>query len=116
MSYGVDIGSSALIYVPSFKKLGSDIQDLIGGAQVSHADTNIKVRIFIFRSKESRLKTWNRTHFSVGNVQDSFSGGSKFSSFIPANADRITLLPRLGQDRLLPNPSQMISLPTVQLS
>jgi hypothetical protein len=31
MKYAVEIGSSAMIYIPSFIKIGSGIQKLIGG-------------------------------------------------------------------------------------
>jgi hypothetical protein len=31
MKYAVDMGSGAMIYIPSFIKIGSDIQKLIGG-------------------------------------------------------------------------------------
>jgi hypothetical protein len=31
MKYAVEMGSGAMIYIPSFIKIGSDIQKLIGG-------------------------------------------------------------------------------------
>jgi hypothetical protein len=40
MKYAVEMGSEAIIYVPSFLKIGSGIQKLIGGM---HRDTDSMV-------------------------------------------------------------------------
>jgi hypothetical protein len=58
MSYSVEIGLSAFIYLPSFIQLCSDIQGLIGGGLGFHMQTH---KHLFFRSKKIRLKTWNRT-------------------------------------------------------
>jgi hypothetical protein len=42
MKYGVEMGSGAMIYVPSFIKIGSDIQELMGG----YANTGAAWRSF----------------------------------------------------------------------
>jgi hypothetical protein len=39
MKYVVEMGSSAMIYIPSFMKIGSGIQELIGGVQ-RHTETH----------------------------------------------------------------------------
>jgi hypothetical protein len=36
MKYAVEIGSGAMIYIPSFMKIGSDIQKLIGADAQTH--------------------------------------------------------------------------------
>jgi hypothetical protein len=35
------MGSGAVIYVPSFIKIGSDVQKLIGGDTQTHTDSNV---------------------------------------------------------------------------
>jgi hypothetical protein len=35
MRYGVEMGSGAMIYIPSFIKIGSGIQKLIGDTQTA---------------------------------------------------------------------------------
>jgi hypothetical protein len=37
MRYAVEIGSDAVIYIPSFIKIGSGIQKLIGGTQTHNS-------------------------------------------------------------------------------
>jgi hypothetical protein len=54
MKYAVEMGLGAMIYIPSITKIGSAIQQLVGGmhrhiAWRSHKPT------FIFQNKESRL-------------------------------------------------------------
>jgi hypothetical protein len=39
MKYGIDVGSGAMIYIPSFIKIGSGIQKLIGGRGFTDTDT-----------------------------------------------------------------------------
>jgi hypothetical protein len=39
MKYAVDMGPGAMIYVPSFIKIGSAIQKLIGGDSQTHKTT-----------------------------------------------------------------------------
>jgi hypothetical protein len=54
MKYAVDMGSGAMISIPSFIKLGSGIEKLIGG----HTQTawRLHTSIFIFfKNKEIRL-------------------------------------------------------------
>jgi hypothetical protein len=41
MKYAVEIGSSVMIYIPSFMKIGPDIQKLVVGGQ--HIQTHSKV-------------------------------------------------------------------------
>jgi hypothetical protein len=57
MKYTVEMGSGAMIYVPSFIKVGSAIQKLIAGD--THTDTQkgdqISLLLF-FQNKESWLK------------------------------------------------------------
>jgi hypothetical protein len=36
MKYAVEMGSGAMIYIPSFIKIGSGIQNLIGGDSQTH--------------------------------------------------------------------------------
>jgi hypothetical protein len=40
MNYGVEMGSGAMIYIPSFIKIGSGIQKLIGGIP-RHTDSMV---------------------------------------------------------------------------
>jgi hypothetical protein len=37
----VEMGSGAVIYVPSFIKIGSGVQKLIGGYADTHTDSNV---------------------------------------------------------------------------
>jgi hypothetical protein len=59
----VEMGSGAMIYVPSFIKIGSGIQKLIGGGYTyRHADTHMQegelIRLHSFSENEhSRLET-----------------------------------------------------------
>jgi hypothetical protein len=54
MKYAVEMGSGAMIYIPSLIKIGSAIQKLIGGIHRQHSD-RINLLLF-FVNKESRLK------------------------------------------------------------
>jgi hypothetical protein len=58
------MGSGTMIYVPSFIKIGSGVQKLIGGIH-RHTQTNIHTHrqkrelislLYFFQNKESRLK------------------------------------------------------------
>jgi hypothetical protein len=54
----VEMGSGAIIYIPSFIKIDSGIQKLIGDDSHTHtqaADNLISLLLF-FENKESRLK------------------------------------------------------------
>jgi hypothetical protein len=52
MKYAVEMGSGGMIYVPSFIKIGSGIQKLMGGVYRQHADC-INLLPF-FQKKEGR--------------------------------------------------------------
>jgi hypothetical protein len=68
------MGSGAMIYVPSFIKTGSGIQNLIGGI---HRHTHRQQRDLIsvpyfFQNKQSRLKvTEQMTSFHILSLADS---------------------------------------------
>jgi hypothetical protein len=54
MKYAVEMGSGAMIYIPSFIKIGSGTQQLIGGIHRQHGDI---ISLFLFfQNKESSLK------------------------------------------------------------
>jgi hypothetical protein len=53
------MGSNAMIYIPSFIKIGSGIQKVIEETHRQHGDL-ISLLLF-FLNKESRLKTVNKT-------------------------------------------------------
>jgi hypothetical protein len=55
MKYAVEMVSDAMIHIPNFIKIGSDIQKLIGGIHRQHGD-RISLLSFV-QSKENRLKT-----------------------------------------------------------
>jgi hypothetical protein len=48
MKYTVEMGSSAMIYIPSFIKTGSAIQKLRGGIHKQHGDS---ISLILFFSK-----------------------------------------------------------------
>jgi hypothetical protein len=50
------MGSGAVTYVPSFIKIDSDIQKLIGGMHSQTDSIMISWAQFIFQNQESRLK------------------------------------------------------------
>jgi hypothetical protein len=54
MKYAVKMGSGAMIHIPSFIKIGSGIQKLIGGIHRQQRDL-ISLLLF-FQNKESRVK------------------------------------------------------------
>jgi hypothetical protein len=54
MSYAVEMGSGAMIYLPNFIKTGSDIKKLIGGRTYrQHSD---RIILLFFQNTESTLK------------------------------------------------------------
>jgi hypothetical protein len=67
MKCAVEMGSSALIYIPSFTKIGSAIQKLKGGGRYTCRHTYSHTQTarwshkptFIFSNKESRLSKLN---------------------------------------------------------
>jgi hypothetical protein len=54
MKYAAEMGSGAMICIPSLIKIRSDIRKLIGGIHRQHGDL-ISILLF-FQSKESRLQ------------------------------------------------------------
>jgi hypothetical protein len=54
MKYTVEIVLDANIHIPSFIKIGCDIQKLIGGIHRQHG--NLISLLLYFQNKESRLK------------------------------------------------------------
>jgi hypothetical protein len=62
----VDMDSGAMIYIPRFIKIGSDVQKLMGGIR-KHTDNMVIdcIRLFLFfRNRESRLKN-GQTSFGL---------------------------------------------------
>jgi hypothetical protein len=58
MRYAVEMGSDAMIYIPSFIKIGSGIQKFIGreGDSQTHRQQGYLISLFLFfQNKESRL-------------------------------------------------------------
>jgi hypothetical protein len=68
MKYAVEIGSGAMIYIPSFIKIDSGIQKFIGRIHrhSEHGDL-ISLHLF-FQNKESRLKI----NLNEGNRNDRY--------------------------------------------
>jgi hypothetical protein len=61
MRYAVEVGPGAMIYIPSFIKIGSGIQNFIGGGGDSETRANREhgdriSLLSLFQNKESRLK------------------------------------------------------------
>jgi hypothetical protein len=59
MKYAVGMGSSAMIHIPSFIKIGSGIQKLVGvegDSQQHRQHGDCLSLLFFFQNKESRLK------------------------------------------------------------
>jgi hypothetical protein len=56
MKYAVEMGSGAMIYIPSFIKNGSGIQKLICGDTQTHREHGDLISLLLFfRNKQSRL-------------------------------------------------------------
>jgi hypothetical protein len=56
MKYAVEMGSGAMICIPSLIKIGSDIQKLIGGIHRHRQHGDLISLLLFFQNKESRLK------------------------------------------------------------
>jgi hypothetical protein len=59
MKYASEMGSGAMIYIPSFIRIGSGIQKLIGARGFKDTQTawrSHKPTFIFFQNKESRLK------------------------------------------------------------
>jgi hypothetical protein len=72
MKYATEMGSGAIIYIPSFIKLGSGIQKLIGGGGDTLTQWQLGDLInllLFFQKKESRLKIdCNKRRYNVQNI------------------------------------------------
>jgi hypothetical protein len=51
MKYSVEMGSGAMIYIPSFIKIGSSIQNLIRGRGVHRQQHGDLISLLLFFSK-----------------------------------------------------------------
>jgi hypothetical protein len=58
--YAVEKGSGAMIYIPSFIKIGSAIQKLLGGNTYRHAVSKVSSQAYFYFYKIS--KTRKETH------------------------------------------------------
>jgi hypothetical protein len=47
MNYAVEMGSGAMTYIPSFIKIGSAIQKLIGGKR-RHTDSMVIAKAYVY--------------------------------------------------------------------
>jgi hypothetical protein len=57
MKYAVEMGSGAMIYIPSFIKIGPGIQKLIQGEPQTHRQhSDLISLLLIFQNNESRLE------------------------------------------------------------
>jgi hypothetical protein len=59
MKYAFEMGSDAIIYIPSFIKIGSRIKKLMGwgqGSSQAHRQHCDRISLYFFETKESRLK------------------------------------------------------------
>jgi hypothetical protein len=58
MNYVVEMGSDAMIYIPSFIKIGSGIQKLLGEMQIQthRQQGNLRSLLLLFQNQKSRLK------------------------------------------------------------
>jgi hypothetical protein len=54
MKYAVEMGSGAMIYIPSFINTGSGIQKLMGDTQTHRQDEDRISLLLVFQNKESR--------------------------------------------------------------
>jgi hypothetical protein len=59
MNYAVQVDSGAMIFIPSFIKIGSRVQKLLGRIpiQTHRQQGDLKSLTLFFQNKESRLKT-----------------------------------------------------------
>jgi hypothetical protein len=59
MKHTVEVGSGAMIYTPSFKKIGSGIKALMGGDSQTHRRHAGCISLpSLFQNKESTLKLY----------------------------------------------------------
>jgi hypothetical protein len=56
MKYTIEMGSGAMIYIPSFIKIGSSIQKLIGGIHRHRQQGDLIYLLLFFQNKESGQK------------------------------------------------------------
>jgi hypothetical protein len=57
MKYAVEMGSGAMIYIPSFLEIGSGIQKWIEGVTQTHRQQGDLISLLLFfQNKESKLK------------------------------------------------------------
>jgi hypothetical protein len=61
MKYTAEMDSGATIYIPSFIKIGSGIQKLIGENSQTHRQRGDLISLLQFFSKKGRLKKRNET-------------------------------------------------------
>jgi hypothetical protein len=52
MEYAIEMDSSAVMYIPSFIKIGSGIQKLMGGDSQSHRQHGARIRLLSFFQKK----------------------------------------------------------------
>jgi hypothetical protein len=55
MQYAIEMGLGAIIYTPSFMKIGSDIQQLIGGKHRQHGYLISLLLFFKIRNVDYKL-------------------------------------------------------------
>jgi hypothetical protein len=56
MEYAVEMGSSAIIYIPSFRKIGSGTQKVDRGDTQTYREHGDRISLLLFfQSKENRL-------------------------------------------------------------
>jgi hypothetical protein len=75
MKYAVDMGSGAMIYIPSFIKIGSGIQKLIVGHTVTHGQHGDRKSLHLFsQNKETKLTNclFNEVCISVYSAIDMY--------------------------------------------
>jgi hypothetical protein len=80
MKYAVEMGSDAMIYIPSFINICSGIQKLIGNGRI-HTHTDISLLSF-FQNKESRLNMVKLSLYLMNIIRHYTmkTSGGKYSS------------------------------------
>jgi hypothetical protein len=56
MNHVVEMGSGAMIHIPSFMKIGSDIQKLMEGYTDTQSDDLISIILFLKKRKKKKKK------------------------------------------------------------